>query len=81
VTKVKYFRPRVGSQNSINGEIKRRLNSGYASYYSVQNFLSSCLLFKNVKIKIYRALPLPIVSYGCETWSVMLREEHYTELV
>jgi len=33
------------------------------------------LLFKNIKIKGYRALVFPVVSYGCETWSLTLREE------
>jgi hypothetical protein len=34
------------------------------------------LLSKNTKIKIYRTIILPIVLYGCETWSLTLREEH-----
>jgi hypothetical protein len=34
------------------------------------------LLSKNTKIKIYRTIILPVVLYGCETWSVTLREEH-----
>jgi hypothetical protein len=38
--------------------------------------LSSSLLFKNVKIKIYRTINLPVVLYGCETWSLILREEN-----
>ena len=37
--------------------------------------LSSSLLTKNLKIKIYRTIILPIVLYGCETWSLTLREE------
>jgi len=37
--------------------------------------LSSSLLSKNIKIKIYRTVSLPVVLYGCETWSVALREE------
>jgi len=41
----------------------------------VQNLLSSRLLSKNLKIKIYRTLILPVVLYGCETWSPILREE------
>jgi hypothetical protein len=40
----------------------------------VQNLLSSSLLSKNIKIKIYRTIILPVV-YGCETWSLTLREE------
>jgi hypothetical protein len=42
----------------------------------VQDFLSSSLLSKNTKIKIYRTITLPVVLYGCETWSLTLREEH-----
>jgi hypothetical protein len=37
--------------------------------------LSSSLLSKNVKIKIYRTIILPVVLYGCENWSLTLREE------
>jgi hypothetical protein len=42
----------------------------------VQNFLSSRLLLKNVKIRIYKTVILPVVLYRCETWSLTLREEH-----
>jgi len=42
----------------------------------VQNLLSSSLLSKNLKIKIYRTIILPVVLYGCEIWSLTLREEH-----
>ena len=42
----------------------------------MQNLLSSSLLSKNLKIKIYRTIILPVVLYGCETWSRTLREEH-----
>ncbi len=41
----------------------------------MQNLLSSSLLSKNLKIKIYRTIILPLVLYGCETWSLTLREE------
>ena len=43
-------------------------------YHLVQNVLSSSLLSKNIKIKIYITLILPVL-YGCETWSLTLREE------
>ena len=45
-------------------------------YHSVQNLLSSSLLSKNLKTKIYRTIILLVVLYGCETWSLTLREEH-----
>jgi len=41
----------------------------------VQNLLSSSLLSKNLKIKIHRTIILPVVLYGCETWSLTLREK------
>jgi hypothetical protein len=49
--------------------------SGNTCYYSMQNLLSSSLLSNNLKIKIYRTIILPVVLYGCETWSLILREE------
>ena len=41
----------------------------------MQNILSSILLSKTLKIKIYRNVIVPVVLYGCETWSLILREE------
>ena len=46
-----------------------------ARYYSVQNLLSAQFAIKNIKIKIYRTIILPVVLDGCETWSLTLREE------
>jgi hypothetical protein len=60
----------------IQEEIKRRLNSGNACYHSVQNLLSSCLLSKNVKVRIYKTIILSVVLYGCETWYLTVREEY-----
>ena len=70
-----YMGTTLTNQNSIVEEIKSRLKSGNACYHSVQNPLSSRLLSKNLKIKIYRTVTLPVVLYGCETWSLTLREE------
>ena len=63
------------NENSIAEEINSRLRSENACYHSVQNLLSSRLLSKNLKFKIYRSIILPVVLYGCETWSLTLREE------
>jgi len=41
----------------------------------VHNHLSFNLLSKNLKIKVYRTRILPVVLYGCETWSLTLKEE------
>jgi hypothetical protein len=60
----------------MHEEIKSRLNSGNACYHYVQSLLPSRLLSRNVNIKIYNPIILPVVSYWCEAWSLTLREEH-----
>ena len=76
VEEFKYLGTTLTHQNSIQEEIKNRLKLGNACYYSVQNLLSSSLLSKKLKIMIYRTIIFPVVLYGCETWSLTLREEH-----
>jgi hypothetical protein len=61
VEDLKYLRTNVRIQNSMQEEIKCRLKSGNTCYLSVQNLLSSSFLFRNVKIKIYRIIILPVV--------------------
>ena len=75
ITIIKYLGTTLTNKNSISEEIRSRLRSGNACYHSVQNLLSSRLISKNLKIKIYRTIILPVVLYGCETWSLTLREE------
>ena len=61
------FRECIIADFSIQEEIKSRLKLGNACYYSVQNLLSSRLLSKNLKLKIYRTIihVLPVVLHGC----------------
>jgi hypothetical protein len=75
VEEFKYLGTTLTNQNSVAEEIKSRLRPGNACYHSVQNLLSSRFLYKNLKIKIYRTIILPVVLRGCETWSLTLREE------
>ena len=67
VEEFKHLGTMLRDQNSVQDEIRSRLKLGNACYHSVQNLLSSRLLSKNLKIKIYRTLILPMVLYGCET--------------
>jgi hypothetical protein len=76
VEQLKYLGTTLMNRNSIQEEIKSRLKSGKARYHLVQDLPSSSLLSKNIKINIYRTIILPVVLYGCETWSLTLREEH-----
>jgi hypothetical protein len=75
MSQFRYLGTTVTHQNLIQEEI-RRLISDSACCHSVQNYLSLCLLSMNLKIKMYRTVILPVVPYGCETWSLTLREEH-----
>ncbi|KAJ4434646.1 hypothetical protein ANN_23210 [Periplaneta americana] len=76
VEKFKYLGATVTNINYTREEIKRRINMGNACYYSVEKLLSSSLLSKNLKVRIYKTVILPVLLYGCETWTLTLREEH-----
>ncbi|KAJ4435426.1 hypothetical protein ANN_18041 [Periplaneta americana] len=81
VEKFKYLGATVTNINDTREEIKRRINMGNACYYSVEKLLSSSLLSKNLKVRIYKTVILPVLLYGCETWTLTLREEHRLRVV
>jgi hypothetical protein len=76
VAQFKYLAMTARNQNLIHVEIKSRIIFGDSCCHSVQNHWSIDLLSTNVKIKIYKTIILPVVLYGCETWSLILKEEH-----
>jgi hypothetical protein len=67
VAKFKYLETTLTDQNCMLKEIKSTLNSENACYHSVQGLLSSRLLSRNVKFKIYKTIILPVVLYEYET--------------
>ncbi|KAJ4429754.1 hypothetical protein ANN_21958 [Periplaneta americana] len=75
VENFKYLGATVTNINDIREEIKHRINMGNACYYSAEKLLSSSLLSKNLKVRIYKTVILPVLLYGCETWTLTLREE------
>jgi len=75
VEEFKYLGTTSTNQNYFHEEIKSRLKSENACCHLVLNLLSSSLLSKNLNIKIFRTIILPVLC-GCETWSLTIREEH-----
>jgi hypothetical protein len=64
VEEFKYLGATLTNRNSIHEEIKSRLKFGNACYRSVQNLLSSRLLSKNTKIRVYRTTILHVFCMG-----------------
>jgi hypothetical protein len=75
VAKFKCLEVTVINTNLIHEKIKSRLSLCNACYHLVQNISASHLLSKNIKIKIYKTIILPLVLYGHETWSLTLRKD------
>ena len=71
VEESKYMGTTLTNRNYIQEEIKSRLKSGNACCHLVQNFLSSSLLSRNIRIKIYRTIILPVV-FSVVYWSEFL---------
>jgi hypothetical protein len=68
----RYLGTTITNQNLIQEE----MNLDNACYHSMLNILSSWLLSKNIKVRIYKTINLPVVLFGCETCSMKLRKEH-----
>ena len=66
----------VTNTNDMREEINRRINMGNACYHSLEKNLSYRLLSKKLKVKTYKTIIFPVVLYGCETWSLSLRNAY-----
>jgi hypothetical protein len=74
LSQFKNFGSTVTNQNLIHDKIKRRLNSGNVCYHSVLSLLSSRLLKKIIKIRIYKIIIFPLLLCGSEILFVTLQD-------
>jgi hypothetical protein len=75
VKELSYLGSQLNQTNSTNCEIQARIISGNRCYYSCGALMQSRALNRSLKLKIYTTLIRPVVTYGCETWSLTSRNE------
>ena len=68
VNKFKYLGTTLNGNNSIEDEIKERIANGNRAYYANQSLIKSKFISKEAKIRIYKTIIRPVVTYACETW-------------
>jgi len=78
VKSFKYLGLIVKGNNSIEEEIKGRISLGNKAFYANEDLFKSKLLTKNSKLRMYKTLVRPVVTYACETW--VLKENIKTKL-
>jgi len=68
----------VGPRDGLDMYGKSRFPPGFDPWtvHVVTSCFTDCALLATVKIKMYKTISLPVVLYGCETWSGALKEEH-----
>lgn len=64
----KYLRVNINQINGMHNEIKLRLDSENRGYHTMRNILSSWMLSKETKTKLFIGYLRPIVMYACEIW-------------
>jgi len=80
VKKFSYLESQLNQTNSTSSEIHTRILSGNCCYYACEKLMKSRALNRSSKLKIYKSLIRPIVTYGCEAWTLTNRYERYLRI-
>jgi hypothetical protein len=80
VKELSYLGTQLNHTNSSNSEIHARIVSGNRCYYSCGKLIKSRALNRNLKLKIYKSLIRPVVTYGCEAWTLTARDEQHLRI-
>jgi hypothetical protein len=70
----------MNQTNSISNEIQTRILSGNRCYYASGKLIKSRALNRSSKFKIYKSLIRPVVTYGCEAWTLTSRDEQHLRI-
>jgi hypothetical protein len=77
VKEISYLGSEMNQTNSNNSEIQARILGGNRYYYAYGKLMKSGALNKSSKLKIYKSLIRPVVTYGCEAWALTNRDEKH----
>lgn len=75
VAKFKYLGSTITDKNEMDEEIKERLGAGNRCYYSLIDLFKGKRISKTTKLRIYNSIIKPVVTYGCQTWSLTKTQE------
>jgi hypothetical protein len=71
----KYLGSIVNEDNSIEQETQERIAGGNCAYYANKVMFTSKQISRKVKLKLYRTIVRPVVTYACETWTLKVKIE------
>jgi hypothetical protein len=77
VKEFSYLGSQLNQTNSTNREIQTRISSGNRCYYVYGKLMTSTALNRSSKLKIYKSLIRPVVTYGYEAWTLTNRDEQH----
>ena len=76
VENLNYLGSILNADNKMNIEIAERIAKGNKAYYANAKLIKSKFLTKNTKMKIYKTMIRPVVTYSSETWTLTAKDEN-----